>query len=146
MDKKQKALDFMRGQKYCTLCTSVGDVPHSAYMMFIVEDDLKMYFLMRPNTEKFKNIEANPNVAVNVTDEEKLRQIQYQGVAKVLEGKSYYDWLNFYLDKIQSEIDDGLPPLLKLKGVELNVIEVEPRSVKFGDFKQAIEIFDVVVA
>lgn len=73
-------LDFLTTRVLCTVATLNADgKPEAAYVGYSQTDDLKLYFGTSNQTRKYKNLQANQNVAIVIADFE--GEVQYEGVA-----------------------------------------------------------------
>ncbi len=130
-------------------CGNAG--PHAATMAYQLDDELSFYFVMKANTEKYKNIQRNSLVALTVSNNDQWREVQAKGEAEILSDKDGALWLEDFLEKVEEDANYWAPaPPLKLRGEELAVVKVVPNWLRYADFKllknsAGGEGFDVII-
>lgn len=96
-----------------------------------------IHLITKGGTQKMHNIFANPQVALTITDEQKLRTLQLHGIAKI---ESNTDTKKMVFATIVRERDyEGekrLPPVTQLHEESFMVIKVIPTTVKYRDYKK----------
>ncbi len=100
--------DMVDEQKLCFVATADprGRVNVSPKSSIVVIDDETLAFadLFSRNTRK--NLKANPNVAVAVTDLKRLRGYQIKGKAELLEEGQIYEDVVCYLQTFRMKLPD----------------------------------------
>lgn len=127
-DVKQLILETPVG----VLSTSEGNIVASSAMFYAVDKECNIYLHTKINSQKYRNITHNKNVAFVIYSENPVRTLQLQGEAtKVL----YTDKEEVFQDLIKRTTARGVnPPLMKLASGEVALIKITPRWVRFGDF------------
>ena len=94
-DLKKAVLDYMGSCASCTVATAGPDGEPDASTVYFSVSGLDIYFNTAKNSEKIKNIKANPRVAIVMqknpapkTDRE-ISGIQYRGTAKIMTAKEH---------------------------------------------------------
>ena len=69
LELKQKALAFLNEPTCITAVVgtcSLDNIPHTATVYYWVDDMFNFYFLTATNTQKYTNLQANPQAAITV--------------------------------------------------------------------------------
>ncbi len=85
---KNDILEYLASHIYCVMATSKQDNPRAATVMYAY-DGLDIYVHTIAGTQKVRNVEANPNVALLIDDHakegwDKARMLEYVGRAEIL--------------------------------------------------------------
>ncbi len=90
-DVRQQAMSYMDKCSVCTVATATPDGQPSAATVYFKRSGLDIYFNAAKESQKVKNIAANPRVAVTMQEDAPVPQadwditgIQITGTAKVL--------------------------------------------------------------
>ncbi len=90
---RQLIEDYLKEAKLMTLATVKDNKPWVASMWYVHDEDLNLYFISRKSRRHSLELKENPNVAGTITiphakgSGEKVRGIQYEGVAQETTGK-----------------------------------------------------------
>lgn len=80
---KDKMLTFMAGHKHCVISTvDSNSKPESAFVAFS-NNELDIFIGTSSQSRKFRNLTANPAVAIVIADQS--GEVQYEGAAHVVE-------------------------------------------------------------
>ena len=84
-DLKKRILEFLHVQTVANVATVEGDRPHVSALEY-VHDDMTLYFVSMPHTQKVANLVENPAVAVSINGpgrkREEIMGVQYFGKAE----------------------------------------------------------------
>ncbi len=101
---------FLNQKKLAVLSTVGTDgKPYAAPIYFVMNDDFTFLFITPEGTQKFKNIEHNPNVVLTVTDESTWETVRIAGSAR-------FDasLVSEVVNKLAEKLDDGQTVAKKL--------------------------------
>lgn len=85
---KDDMLEFLNKHILCVVSTvTEASLPESAYVGFICNDKLEMFFGTSNQSRKYKNLVTNPAAAVVVADT--TAEVQYEGQAKEVSAEDY---------------------------------------------------------
>lgn len=111
--------------------------PWGSAITFAVDDDLNFFFMTRSDTLKFKNIEANPQVALTIADEETQITVQASGKISRVQAKDYMDVVFKKLAKVKPQGDSRwIPPVMKVHKGDYMILQFTPQTLQYADFKQ----------
>lgn len=133
--------DFLNTHRAATLATvnAAGD-PDSATVYYVADKRLRLYFMTRVNSRKFRNLAAHPRVSMVVTDESQLVTVQLTGTAKRVERLREDNHIMFRLWVDNYKNPSWPPPAVRLfeKGAfaELAIVRVTPKTMTFARFKK----------
>jgi pyridoxine/pyridoxamine 5'-phosphate oxidase len=135
MDRKREILSYIKEQLLAVVSTvNSRGMPESAVVGFGETDDFELIFGTYNTSRKYKNIQANPRVSF-VIGWVNGKTVQYEGVARELEGEEAYKYVELYFRKN--------PNSLKYKDhPEERYFLVAPKWLRYTDLKQ--EPWDVV--
>ena len=135
-DLKNKTRDFINDNNLVVLSTVSADgQPHASSLYVVVDDKLNLYFVTRNDTQKYRDLDNNPRVAIVSTDESSAETVQLIGEAeRVANG----DEVKPQLEKLWEATTNKQSwpaPIVKLNSGDLVLVKVTPKSLKYGDFK-----------
>lgn len=125
MDKEralERVKEILNESRVGVMSTVNGDTPNSRYMIFY-NDDFTLYTKTSDETQKFDEIETNPNthVMVGYNEGNNKAYLEIRGTVKVVEDQQTIDWLWKSQDKTYF---DGK------EDSDLVALKVVPESVK----------------
>lgn len=85
---RDKIIDILRSRNICVLATVSGNRPHCSLMAYSTNDECReLYMLTLRNTEKFRNLNDNPEVSILIdTREDNSKDRRAQASALTVEG------------------------------------------------------------
>ena len=90
-DLKKRIMEYMKTCASCTVATAAADGEPGASAVFFKNRDLDIYFNTGSDTQKVRNIKANPRVAITMqaagsapTKDKEIKGIQYTGEGAIL--------------------------------------------------------------
>lgn len=128
--------NFLQTHHSGTLATADGAAnPHAAVIYLTFNEDYTFSFITKTETQKYKNIEENKNVALVIYDEKEQASVQIVGHVEVIDDK---DEMQKTLNKsfrYSAEISRReLPPLEKLFAGEYTALRLIPQAIKMAVF------------
>lgn len=132
-----KVLEFLRLHPVAHLATlAEGKKPYISAVYYYVNSGLEIFIATLEETEKYKNIRNNSNVALAVTDETSLQTVQISGLAYEVYDPSAKMAILEQLAVLQARNKSGWPPpIVKLDKGRLRLVKIEPSWIRFSDFK-----------
>ena len=132
---KKEVLDFLMNQKIGVLSTISDGKPHGAYIYYIVDENLDIYFTTPATTRKNQNIFSNKRVAFTVGTTKPPKTVQIEGDAEVVvDGNTIKALTAAYID-IASENNHYPVPITKLDWEQGVVMyRIRPKWLKWSDF------------
>ena len=130
--------DFLQTHHSGVLATSDKAAnPHAATIYFSVNDELRLVFATKTETQKYKNIEENEQVAFVCYDESSQTTVQIQGTAKKTDDPQLRQAaLDTMYHSSASLSKTELPPAEKLFAGDYAAIVLDPLVIKMGIFKR----------
>lgn len=125
---KNLILEFARRHSVCVMSTSFDNKPESALVDFAITDGLEIVFNTYKSSRKYKNLMRNPNVSVVIGFGDLLQTLQYEGIARELEGHYEGKYINIFKES------KGFFRRWKIK--EMIYFKVDPSWVRLSDFSQ----------
>jgi uncharacterized pyridoxamine 5'-phosphate oxidase family protein len=145
---KKKVLEFLMRNKHAGLSTVTPDgKPEAATIYYGIDKHFNLYFPTGTLSRKFKNLQKNPQVALAVTDAEKLITVQMEGVAEVIHSiskdhqgiKELTKVLSPSLREILENLWDPIPPVIKMKNGKLAILKVKIKWVRWANFSLSVK-------
>ena len=122
-----EVLKFLEGEKLAVLATAGDDGrPEAALMGFAVTPELEIVFDTVRSFRKYPNLKKNPRVAWVIGCSSEI-SVQYEGIARELEGAELEKYEAFYSKKYP----DGTR---RERWPELTFFLVRPTWVRYGDY------------
>jgi nitroimidazol reductase NimA-like FMN-containing flavoprotein (pyridoxamine 5'-phosphate oxidase superfamily) len=147
MNTSEQAKDVLKSllasQLQTVLATQDQNQPYTSLMAFVVTEDLKrLFFATYRNTHKYRNLTANPQVALLIDNRTGHMEDHYRSVAVTATGcarevdpKEIDNWLNLYLAK---------HPNLKEFVTSLECVGIEVQVEHYYLVNQFQQVVDVV--
>jgi nitroimidazol reductase NimA-like FMN-containing flavoprotein (pyridoxamine 5'-phosphate oxidase superfamily) len=88
---KKNALEFLNEPKRITAVigtSSLDNIPYTATVYYHVDDDFNFYFLTATGTQKYQNLQANPQAAITIGFGPSYTTMQGGGPVELLEKNS----------------------------------------------------------
>ena len=130
-----RIIELLESQRICAVATCADDRPLNSAVEY-VNDGLTLYFVSFPDTQKVRNITANPEVAIAVSDTglrpEEIRGLQYFGKARCLAGSEVDRARTIFLDR------NLLDPATHWSRKRAVFVEVAPRRIDLIDYSKGI--------
>jgi uncharacterized protein YhbP (UPF0306 family) len=139
----KKVYDFLRQHPMGILSTAAG--PESVWgaaIYYLADEDLNIYFVTRTGTQKYKNLESHPFVALTVADAEQQITVQLSGKVDRMPINKY---MNVFFDKFAAMRPDGdyqwAPPIDKVHEGNYMPLQLTPSFLQYADFgRRRIEV------
>jgi len=130
---KALILDFLKEHKLMSIATYDG-FPWIAYVYYVFDKDLNLYFLSAPDTLHAKQIIKNQKVAVSIGDSnqdinEPKRGLQMSGISKQISG---FEKIKYVLELWKSNLG-VINPNLTIKAATGKMFKVIPKRIKLFD-------------
>ncbi len=125
-------------------------LPQAAAIYLVADDDLNLYFVTKEETLKYRNLVANPHVAVVIYDAPNQSTIQATGTAKEIHDiDQFMDIFNQVLSINQRTTQSDRPPVSKLFAGDYRLFCITPTSLRLADYSKGDqgkygEMFDVI--
>mgnify|MGYP001612559777 CR=1 FL=1 len=126
--------NFLNGRYSGVLATADGaGNPHAAVVYFSFEDDFSLTFGTKSETQKYKNIEENKQVAFVVYDEVEQTIIQITGHAEVIEDQNKRQKVlnNMFRSSAERSLT-ATPPAEKLWAGDYVAVRIIPMVIKMA--------------
>lgn len=127
---------FLKHQRSGVLATADNAAnPHAAVVYYILDDDFTVLFGTKRETQKFKNIEENKQVAMIVYDEATQSTAQIFGHVEVVEDKDTQERVinNFGEASLERSMEN-VAPLDKIIAGEYVVLRLKPTVIKLAEY------------
>ncbi|MCA9325693.1 pyridoxamine 5'-phosphate oxidase family protein [Candidatus Saccharibacteria bacterium] len=140
-ESRNKALAFVRSQQFGVLSTSDKDgQPWGAAIFFLVDDDFNFYFLTRTGTQKFGDIDQNPQVALTVVDRQSQVTVQLAGTVSKVDLNEYaHDLLPKFANLKPDDDEHWHPPVDKIHSGNYVPLKITPTRLQYADYGQKTE-------
>ena len=141
MDSKKRIIEVLDKTHLMSLGTSDTGGVWVADVIFIHDDDLKIYWMSDPNTRHSKSIEKDNRVAGTITVSNKVGEdnfgVQVEGIAEKIEGPRHDLAVKHFLKRNRSAPREGDDILEGDSWYVLNPIKIElidERNLGFEKF------------
>jgi nitroimidazol reductase NimA-like FMN-containing flavoprotein (pyridoxamine 5'-phosphate oxidase superfamily) len=122
--------------------------PHASTIYYTVSSSLNIFFLTKKDTQKNKNIETNPQVALAIYEAQSQSIAQITGNAQAInEPGKIQTALRIMRQYSQQTAGTDEIPLDKLDAGEFILYKVTPNTVRLGEYKYGPrgEVFDTAI-
>lgn len=136
----QNAHEFLKHHPMAVISTvDEHNKPWGAAIYCVADEDFNFFFVTRSKTQKFKNIDANPHVAVTFADPETQTTVQVGGKITRVPSKDIIDVVFKKLAAIKPKGDTNwLPPVIKVHQGDWMILHITPDYAQFADYKQQV--------
>ena len=126
----QNAINYLNEHKQCVVGTTCNNTPFVAKVYYYTLNDFELVFATFPHSNKFKNLQSNPNIAIAIDDGSPANCMHYQGRAEPIASKEE-------IDKLKTHILSKDAPFLKfMDKPDLQFFRVKPRTIYYTDYKK----------
>lgn len=131
-------LDFLKNHHSGVLATAdTASNPHAATVYFSVDNNFCLTFATKTETQKYKDMEENKQVAFACTDEAEQTTVQIDGqVEKVTDPEQHQAAINRMYRFSETLSETELPPIEKLFIGDYVTLKIVPQVIKMGIFKR----------
>lgn len=133
-ESEQLIRNFLNGRYSGVLATADDHSnPHASVVYFRLDDDFTLTFGTKRETQKYKNIEQNKQVAMVIYDEKQQTTVQVFGHAEVIEDHDKRQKVFNNMFESSAEISmTALPPAEKVYAGEYVALRILPQVIKMG--------------
>ncbi|HEX7632902.1 MAG TPA: pyridoxamine 5'-phosphate oxidase family protein [Candidatus Saccharimonadales bacterium] len=134
--KHEKVHDFMRHHPMGVLSTVSGDgTPWGSAIYYVVDEDLNCYFVTRGGTQKYKNLETSPEVALTIVDSATQTTVQLIGKVTPLPVQEYFDIFFDKFAKLRPQEDlSWAPPIEKIHKGNFMPLKITPSHLQYANY------------
>lgn len=127
---------FLKHQTSGVLATADGAAnPYAAVVYYLFEDGFTLLFGTKRETQKFKNMEENPQVSVVVYDEPTQTTAQITGRVEFIEDEDVIEKVVANMESISARRSiENVPPAAKLTAGDLVAVRVYPQVIKLAEY------------
>jgi len=148
---RQRIADFLATKGVGVLATSDGaGKPHAATIYITIDRDLSIYFITKQDTQKCRNLQANPWAAIAVYDAVSQTTVQAEGSVVVVTDAQQLEWIFNDIWKQAAQISPGAtPPVAQLMAGSYVVFRLSTPSLRMASFNrpngsESNDIFETV--
>jgi nitroimidazol reductase NimA-like FMN-containing flavoprotein (pyridoxamine 5'-phosphate oxidase superfamily) len=130
--------DFLQNHHSGVLATAdVAGNPHAAIIYFSADDNFYLTFATKTETQKYKNMAENNQVAFVCSDESTQTTVQITGkVEEVTDPEEHQAALNRMYRFSETISKTELPPVEKLYAGDYITLRIVPQIIKMGVFRR----------
>jgi nitroimidazol reductase NimA-like FMN-containing flavoprotein (pyridoxamine 5'-phosphate oxidase superfamily) len=135
-ESQEQILEFLQSHASGVLITAdMSANPYGAVVFYTVNDDFSIQFATKSETQKFKNIEQNNQVAFVCYDETTQTSLQLNGNAEVIQDPAEKEKVIHNMHLLSDTTSAStVPPAEKLYAGEYRVVRIVPRVIKLAVF------------
>lgn len=135
---KQKVYEFLKSHPIGVISTVDSDnKPHATTIYVVVEEDLKLKFLSKRDTQKIQNIENNNHIVLVVFDAKTQTNLQVIGTVEDISddekraGQVFKKVLEITRQTSQADV----PPVSKLFAGNYVAYEIKPKQIRYSNYQ-----------
>jgi nitroimidazol reductase NimA-like FMN-containing flavoprotein (pyridoxamine 5'-phosphate oxidase superfamily) len=112
--------------------------PHGAVVYYLPDPDYSLYFVTKEETQKYKNIEQNKQVAFVIYNEETQTSLQIFGQVVIVDDmERKAEAIKNMTNTSLSRSNTLLPPAYKLDAGEYAVVQLVPQVMKMAIYARS---------
>jgi len=81
---EKNVIRYLNEHRQCVVGTSLNDMPFVAKVYYYAVSDYEIVFSTFPHSNKFKNLQNNPNIAIEIDDGSPAHCMHYQGKTELI--------------------------------------------------------------
>lgn len=113
-------------------------IPHAAVVYYLPEPDFSLFFATKEETQKYKNIEENKQIAFVIYDEKSQTTLQITGHVVIVEdGERRRETLRNMTNTSLALSETLLPPAYKLTAGDYKVLQLIPQVMKLAVYARS---------
>jgi general stress protein 26 len=134
-EKRDEALSFLVDQEVGVLATvSRAGEAHARLVYYTCDDSFNVYFMTLKNTRKVSDMASNPHAAFVISETERPRTLQMEGMITDLTDTATIDpTLSDFIQRLMDHTKYGIP-ITRLDESEIKFYRLAPEWVRWGDF------------
>lgn len=135
---KKEVTAFLKAHHAAVVSTpSVDGGIDSAYVFYVNDEDLNLYFMTKEKTRKYSNITSSGKASFVVTDEEAMVTVQAKGDAEEITDMKEANVIFDRLLQLYKKSLKGKPaPISKLGVSDLSIFRIRPSWLRCADFSR----------
>lgn len=127
---EKNVINYLDEHRQCVIGTSLNDIPFVAKVYYYTLEDYEIVFSTFPNSNKFRNLQNNPNIAIEIDDGSPTNCMHYQGTVELIT-------LEEEINKLKAHILSKDAPFRKfMERPDLQFFRVKPRIIYYTDYKK----------
>jgi len=127
---EKNVISYLNEHRQCVVGTSLNDIPFVAKVYYYTLKDYEIVFSTFPNSNKFKNLQNNPNIAIEIDDGSPAQCMHYQGKAELITSEQEINKLKAYI------LSKDAPFSKFVERPDLQFFRVKPRLIYYTDYKK----------
>lgn len=132
---KKQVVDFLHKNPVLSLATCHENQPHISVLLFVVDDDLTLYFATRENSKKAKILTQNPNVSLAVWSNQEM-MVQIDGASSLVADPTSINQILERLAKTTDTLENFWPPILNYSRQDAySIFQIKPKFVRALNLK-----------
>ena len=130
--------EYLKKHRQCVIGTCANNVPFVAKVYCYLIGDFELIFSTFPNSNKFKNLISNPDIAIEMDDGSPGNCMHYQGKAKLIESKAEADNFKEYI------ISQDAPFRKFMEKPDLQFFIIKPSVIYYTDYQKKLFHRDII--
>lgn len=151
-ESRAKIADFLARTGVAVLATAdAGGKPHAATVYITVDKQLDLYFVTKRDTQKCRNLQANPWAAIAVYDTSTQTTVQADGTVVEVADVHQQEWIFKDIWRLAAQTSPGgIPPTTRLIAGGYIVFRLSAPSLRMATFSsknnnsETGDIFEIV--
>lgn len=138
-DQAEKLISVFLAEHYSGVVVTADAAanPHGAVVYYLPDPDYSITFVTKEETQKYKNIEENKQVAFVIYDEKSQTTLQIAGHALIVDDiEKKRDTIRNMTNSSIALSDSLLPPAYKLTAGEYMVVKLVPQVMKMAVYSR----------
>lgn len=148
-EHKEKVQNFLKNNPFVVIGTSENNVPYTATVFFVMNNDLDGFFVTKSDTQKYRHLKGNPNISIATSDLDEQITLQIQGVAKEIQFSKELELGLLHLFENNEIARKWSIPVFKFQDGDFSIFQVHANKIRFGMFKsnkeQDAEYFEEIL-
>jgi nitroimidazol reductase NimA-like FMN-containing flavoprotein (pyridoxamine 5'-phosphate oxidase superfamily) len=127
---EKNVISYLNEHRQCVIGTSLNNIPFVAKVYYYTLKDYEIVFSTFPNSNKFRNLQNNPNIAIEIDAGSPSNCMHYQGKAELITSEEEISKLKTYI------LSKDAPFRKFMERPDLKFFKVKPRTIYYTDYKK----------
>lgn len=131
----EKIISYINQHAAAVLGTiNENNEPHGAVIFVYANNDGKIYFLTKNQTQKYNNLISHPQVSLTIFDQSNNSTLQASGQAHQIDDPEVNNQVMPHITRAQMGSPEWLPPIAKIQAGDYKLFCITPSRMRLAEF------------
>ena len=110
-------------------------LPHGAAVYGVATTSSQLYFVTKTETQKFRNLNLNPNVSVTIVNSAENSSLQAEGKAEIINNPRVVEMVMAKMTSVHARSAEWMPPIAKLHAGGYQIVGIQLHHARLARFR-----------